>query len=92
MLETVEERAVILGQYIVENNATVRSTAQIYGVSKSTVHMDVAKRLKNINPVLYNRVRKVLAVNKEQRHIRGGLATKEKYESIGKNKKSNKKI
>jgi len=75
----VEERAVELGEYIVENKATVRAAAKKFGVSKSTVHMDVAQRLIKVNPSLYNEVREILDVNKAQRHIRGGLATKEKY-------------
>lgn len=75
----VEERAVLLGEYIIENEATVRAAAKKFGVSKSTVHMDVSKRLKRINPALYGQVKKILEVNKAQRHIRGGLATKEKY-------------
>ncbi len=79
MKDLATERASLLGEYIVENKATVRATAKVFGVSKSTVHMDVAQRLKKVNPSLYNQVRKVLDVNKEERHIRGGLATKEKY-------------
>ncbi len=79
MKDFVDERASLLGEYIVENNSTVRATAKVFGISKSTVHMDVAQRLKKVNPGLYNQVRKVLDVNKEERHIRGGLATKEKY-------------
>ncbi len=79
MKDLVDERASLLGEYIVENKATVRATAKVFGISKSTVHMDVAQRLKKVNPNLYNQVRKVLDVNKEERHIRGGLATKEKY-------------
>ena len=75
----VEERAAMLGEYIVDNEATVRATAKAFGISKSTVHMDVAERLKKINPTLYKEVRKVLETNKAERHIRGGLATKEKY-------------
>lgn len=75
----VEERAVELAEYIVENKATVRAAAKYFGVSKSTVHMDVAQRLRKLNPQLYVQVREVLEVNKAQRHIRGGLATKEKY-------------
>ncbi len=62
-----------------EANATVRQTAQKFGVSKSTVHKDVSERLIYINPSLASEVRKVLDVNKAERHIRGGLATKEKY-------------
>lgn len=81
----VEERAVELGRYIVKNNATVRAAALQYGISKSTVHMDVSKRLMKLNPQLYDEVRAVLEVNKAQRHIRGGLATRQKYLSCEKN-------
>ena len=79
MKDCVEDRAVELGEYIVKNQATVRAAAKVFGISKSTVHMDVAKRLEKISPGLYNEVREVLDVNKAQRHIRGGLATREKY-------------
>ena len=79
MTDAVDIRAVELGEYIVKNRATVRSAAKAFSVSKSTVHMDVTKRLKNIEPDLYADVRKVLEINKAQRHIRGGLATKENY-------------
>ena len=82
----VEERAVELGRYIVENNTTVRAAAKQYGISKSTVHTDVSRRLEWLDPVLYEQVRAVLDINKAQRHIRGGLATKEKYHSENKNK------
>lgn len=77
--DLVEVRAAMLGEYIVENEATVRATAKAFGISKSTVHMDVAERLKKVNPYLYKEVRKVLEINKAERHIRGGKATKEKY-------------
>ena len=79
MKDIVEERAVELGEYIVENRATVRAAAKQFGVSKSTVHMDVSKRLERVNPQLFLEVRQVLDVNKAQRHIRGGIATREKY-------------
>ena len=79
MKEYIEERAMEIAHYIIENNATVRQTAKAFGISKSTVHKDVAERLSQINPALANEVRKVLDVNKSERHIRGGLATKEKY-------------
>ncbi len=79
-----DERAVELGRYIAETNSTVRATGKKFGVSKSTVHTDVTVRLKRINPALYNEVRAVLEKNKEERHIRGGIATKEKYKSIAK--------
>ena len=75
----IEERAVDIANYIVERNATVRQAAKKFGVSKSTVHKDVSERLPLISPGLAGEVRKVLDINKAQRHIRGGLATKEKY-------------
>lgn len=75
----VEERAIELGEYIVENKTTVRDAAKQFGVSKSTVHTDVSQRLRRLNPGLYHEVRAVLDVNKAQRHIRGGIATREKY-------------
>ncbi|MBR1810846.1 MAG: sporulation transcriptional regulator SpoIIID [Clostridia bacterium] len=71
-----------LGRYIVKNKTTVRAAAKAYGISKSTVHTDVTERLKKINAQLYTEVREVLDINKEQRHIRGGIATKEKYKKI----------
>ena len=73
------ERAVELGEYIASTGATVRLTAGKFNISKSTVHKDVSERLKTINPILYQKVRRVLDTNKEERHIRGGIATKEKY-------------
>ena len=79
MNESVEKRAVMLAEYIIETNATVRTAAKRFDVSKSTVHTDVSKRLFRINPALAAKVRLVLDENKEQRHIRGGKATKEKY-------------
>ena len=79
MNESVEKRAVMLAEYIIETNATVRTAAKRFDVSKSTVHTDVSKRLFRINPALAAKVRLVLDENKAQRHIRGGKATKEKY-------------
>ncbi len=79
MRDYIEERAEEIGQYIVESGATVRQTAKEFGVSKSTVHKDVTERLVKINPFLAARIRVVLDVNKAERHIRGGMATKEKY-------------
>ena len=79
MKEYIEERAIHIAMYIVENNATVRQTAKQCGVSKSTVHKDVTERLESVNRALAQEARKVLDVNKSERHIRGGLATKEKY-------------
>ena len=79
MNESVEKRAVMLAEYIIETNATVRTAAKRFDVSKSTVHTDVSKRLFRITPALAAKVRLVLDENKAQRHIRGGKATKEKY-------------
>ncbi len=81
-----EQRAVILGEYIIENKATVRSAAKKFGISKSTVHKDVSDRLKRQDPSLYAQVKEILEVNKQERHIRGGLATKRKYEKIAERK------
>lgn len=78
-MSTLEKRTVILGEYIVEHGSTVRDAAKSFGISKSTVHKDVSQRLKRIDPQLYREVKQVLEHNKAQRHIRGGLATKEKY-------------
>lgn len=75
----MKSRAIMLGQYILETGATVRAAAKVFGVSKSTVHKDVADRLKYENPALYKEVRKILDINKEERHIRGGIATRNKY-------------
>ena len=79
-LASGKDRCVILGLYIVENNATVRATATRFGISKSTVHKDVTQVLKNTNKSLYLDVKSVLEKNKEERHLRGGEATKKKYE------------
>ena len=79
MKDYIEERAIDIAGYIIENNATVRPTAKAFGISKSTVHKDVTERLVQINPSLAMEARKVLDVNKMERHIRGGLATREKY-------------
>ena len=79
MKEYIEERAVNIANYIIENKATVRQTAKQFGISKSTVHKDVTDRLEKLNPNLALEARKVLDVNKSERHIRGGLATREKY-------------
>ena len=79
MKDYIEERAVNIANYIIENNATVRQTAKKFGISKSTVHKDVTERLAQVNPSLAAETRKVLDINKSERHIRGGMATKEKY-------------
>jgi putative DeoR family transcriptional regulator (stage III sporulation protein D) len=77
----IEERAIVIAKYILEKESTVRETAKTFGVSKSTVHKDVTERLTSINPSLAKKVKKVLDKNKSERHIRGGMATKLKYES-----------
>ena len=79
MKEYIEERAVEIGNYIIETRATVRQTAKRFGISKATVHKDVTTRLASLNPALARQARAVLEVNKSERHIRGGLATREKY-------------
>ena len=76
----MEERAERLAQYIIENRATVRTAAQKFGISKSTVHKDISERLPHFNRGLYLQVKEVLEVNKAQRHIRGGIATRKKYQ------------
>lgn len=75
----IEERVVEIARYIVEHKATVRETAKAFGISKSTVHKDVTERLPRINKNLSEDARKVLDLNKSERHIRGGMATREKY-------------
>ena len=79
MKEYIEERAVAIANYIIDCNATVRQTAKKFGISKSTVHKDITERLEGISQDLYNDVRKLLDQNKSERHIRGGMATREKY-------------
>lgn len=81
MRDYIEQRAITLAKYIIENGSTVRETAKNFGISKSTVHKDVGIRLERINKCLYVRVKDVLEKNKSERHIRGGMATKKKYES-----------
>ena len=79
MRDYIEERAIEIANYIIQEKATIRQTAKKFGVSKSTVHKDVTERLFQINPSLAHEARKVLDTNKSERHIRGGLATREKY-------------
>ena len=79
MRDYIEERAVDIANYIIDHNATVRQTAKKFGISKSTVHKDVTDRLIQINPSLASEARKVLHKNKSERHLRGGMATREKY-------------
>lgn len=83
MKDYIKERVLELSSYIIENNATVRKTAEAFKVSKSTVHKDVAERLYYIDRALYEKVQPILAENKAQRHIRGGIATKNKYMKMG---------
>ena len=83
MKGVVEERAVELGEYILQNNATVRAAAKRFHISKSTVHKYMTEYLESVDPVLYEKVRRVLDQNKAERHIRGGMATKQKYLSEG---------
>ena len=80
MKDYIEERAIAIANYIIDHNATVRQTAKKFGISKSTVHKDVTDRLEYINPALAARARIVLNINKSERHIRGGMATREKYQ------------
>ena len=79
MKDYIEERAIEIANYIIEEKATVRQAAKKFGVSKSTIHKDVTDRLVQINPALASRAREILDLNKSERHIRGGLATREKY-------------
>lgn len=79
MADNIEERACELAVYMIETGATVRAAAQHFGISKSTVHKDLQQRLPQYNRLLYEQVRQVLDVNKQQRHIRGGMATRKKY-------------
>ena len=79
MYTNIEQRACDLAVFIIENKATVRSAAKHFGISKSTVHKDLTERLPRLNPSLFRQVRELLDINKAERHIRGGLATKRKY-------------
>ena len=80
MRTNIEERVADLAAYIVDNQTTVRAAARQFGISKSTVHKDLTERLPRINPGLYRQVRTLLDLNKAERHIRGGLATRRKYQ------------
>lgn len=82
MADTIEQRACDVAVYMIENGATVRAAAKHFGISKSTVHKDLSQRLPQCNKNLYHAVREVLDKNKAQRHIRGGMATKQKYLSF----------
>ena len=76
------ERCVEFAVYMIEKKSTVRETSKRFGVSKSTVHKDVTVRLKEVSPTLYGQVRALLDLNKQERHIRGGLATRKKYAAL----------
>ena len=84
MKESIKARALTEAEYIVNTKATVRDTAKTFDVSKSTVHKDISQRLEKLSPSLHQQVRQVLERNKQERHIRGGMATKEKYEQLRK--------
>ncbi len=79
MRETTHDRAIHLGEYIIKTGATVRAAAKVFKISKSTVHKDISERLHKIDPALYKSVKKVMDLNKSERHIRGGNATRRKY-------------
>ena len=81
-LTEANERCIILGRYLVENHMTVRSVAKNFGISKSTVHKDITVTLRKVNKSLYLQVKQVLDRNKQERHLRGGEATKKKYEQL----------
>jgi putative DeoR family transcriptional regulator (stage III sporulation protein D) len=83
MADTIEKRVCELAVYMIETGATVRAAAQHFGISKSTVHKDLQHRLPQCNKRLYQQVRQVLELNKQQRHIRGGMATRLKYKNQG---------
>ena len=83
-IHSIKERCVILGRYLVDNKSTVRAVAGEFGVSKSTVHKDVTQILKTVDSKLYAQVKEVLDINKQERHLRGGEATRQKYMSNGK--------
>lgn len=81
-------RCVVLGEYLIEHKATVRNAAAVFGISKSTVHKDVTQTLKGVNRALFEEVQKVLQTNKQERHLRGGEATKQKYSLLSKSRKA----
>ncbi len=85
----VEERVYELAEYIVENRSTVRAAAKRFGISKSTVHKDVTDRLREMDRTLYLKVREILLENKKERHIRGGMATRQKYENLNRMRQKN---
>ena len=82
MFDAEADRCVVLGRYITEHDCTVREAAAVFGISKSTVHKDVTEKLKYRHPVLFGQVRAVMSKNKAERHLRGGEATRMKYEKF----------
>jgi len=82
MADTITDRACQLAVYIIEHNTTIRAAAKHFGISKSTVHKDITQKLQQYNKPLYSNVRKILEQNKATRHIRGGIATREKYKAM----------
>lgn len=87
MKGTIEARAQDLALYMIEHRSTVRSAAKAFGISKSTVHKDLQERLPTVNPGLYRQVKEILDENKAERHIRGGIATRKKYQHTSAEKK-----
>lgn len=83
MYDNMEQRAIDLAEYIIENRSTIRAAAKQFGVSKSTVHKDLSERLEQFNRPLYLQVKEILDINKAERHIRGGIATQRKYKGQG---------
>ena len=89
--DRIRQRTIEFAHYIVENNATIRQTANAFHISKSTVHKDVRQHLKTVDMVLYEKVADILETNLKERHIRGGIATKKKYEDLRLRQEQNKK-
>lgn len=86
-----QSRPELVGTYLVKNHATIRECAHHFGLSKSTIHLDCSVRLKNINILLYDKVKEILEINLAERHIRGGKSTKEKYLNLKENNRKNSK-
>lgn len=84
----LEHRCVLLGEYLLEKKATVRDAAKAFGISKSTVHKDVTEKLRQVSPSLYTEVHNLLLQNKAQRHLRGGQATRKKYQQLRQKKQA----
>lgn len=85
---TGRERSVVLGEYLLEHCATVREAARVFGISKSTVHKDVSDRLRHVNNALWMQVQELLNKNKQERHLRGGEATRQKYTAVRQNQEA----